>query len=359
MRATLKSALERAGSGTLAVLGVLACAPACSTSRPPSEARDAAQEDAGPKPDAGESAGCGSSRNAIIDCVDQERMRDDVTFIAQPRVPGSAHWQAVQGLCAERFAQYGLDVELHDYGTGINVIGKRLGAEILQEHVIISAHYDHIADCPGADDNATGVAAVLETARVLAHASLWRTLILACWDEEERGLLGALAYADRAKQRGDKVVAMTSLEMIGYKSDAPNTQTIPPGFDVLFAAQAAAVAANEHRADFVSLIALDNAAPLANAFEVHAQGESLPTSLIVLTKEMAASPLLADLRRSDHAAFWLAGFPALLVTDSSNFRYAQYHCRNGDDVPSLLNFEFMKAITRANLKAQWDTLVVE
>jgi hypothetical protein len=71
---------------------------------------------------------------------------------------------------------------------------------------------------------------------------------------------------------------------------------------------------------------------------------------------MAASPQLSDLSRSDHAAFWLNGFPALQIGDSSNFRYPQYHCRNGDDVPSLLNYAFMTGITRASVGAHLDML---
>jgi Zn-dependent M28 family amino/carboxypeptidase len=289
-------------------------------------------------------------------CVDEAHLKGDVTFIAAPRLPKSPHWQEVQDLCAERFAQYGFEVELHNYATGVNVIGKRIGATQPDEQVIVSAHYDHIANCSGADDNATGVAAVLETARVLEGATLSRTLILACWDEEEAGLLGSLAYAARAKANGDKIVAISAFDMIGFKNDAPNSQKIPSGFDVLFPQQYAAVAANDFRADFVSLVALDSAAPLADAFVARTKQVGPASSLITLTPDMAGSPQLSDLSRSDHAAFWLNGFPALLVTDSSNFRYPQYHCRNGDDVPSLLNFGFLTGITRASVGAHLDII---
>jgi hypothetical protein len=149
---------------------------------------------------------------------------------------------------------------------------------------------------------------------------------------------------------------MTSLEMIGYKSDAPNSQKIPTGFDVLFPQQHAAVAANEFRGDFVSLVGLDTVSALSDAFVMRAKQGGLPSSLITLTREMATNPLLSDLSRSDHAAFWLSGFPSLLVTDSSNFRYAQYHCRNGDDVPGLLSFAFLTDVTRASVAAHLDVL---
>ncbi len=145
---------------------------------------------------------CGTgSATAIADCVEQSRYEADLKFVAAPRPPGSAHHQAVRDLCAARFAEYGFTVEQHDYGTGSNVIGVLPGAS--DERVIVSAHYDSTdGSCPGADDNATGVAGVLETARVMATASLDRTLVVACWDEEEDGLIGSDAYAARAKQSG-------------------------------------------------------------------------------------------------------------------------------------------------------------
>ena len=353
-RAGTRACIRRGLSAGLTLL-TLACSSVEPAKAPDAAHGDAANEEDAGALDAGESS-CGSSSETLSACVDKERLRADVEFVAKPRVPGSAHWQAVQDLCAERFAAYGFDVERHRYSTGVNVIGTRRGADKPDEQVIISAHYDHIADCPGADDNATGVAAVLETARVLKGIKLERTLLLACWDEEERGLIGALAYAARARERGDKIIAMTSLEMIGYKSDAPNSQKIPTGFDVLFPQQHAAVAANQFRGDFVSLVGLDTAAPLSEAFVQRAKQAGLPSSLITLTRDMATNPLLSDLSRSDHAAFWLQGFPSLLVTDSSNFRYAQYHCRNGDDVPSLLSFDFLTDVTRASVAAHLDVL---
>lgn len=291
-----------------------------------------------------------------MQCVDQARLEADVTFVAAPRPPKSAHWQAVQDLCATRFEQYGFEVERHQYSTGVNVIGKRSGLDKPDEHVVVSAHYDHIANCPGADDNATGVAAVLETARVLENAKLARTLVLACWDEEEDGLIGAKAYAARAKSQGENVVSMTSLEMIGYKSDAPNTQAVPTGFNLLFAEEYAKLEQNQMRADFVAIVSIDAAAPLADALRTRAGAGGPPTVTLMLTASQAASPLLSDLGRSDHAAFWQQGYPALMLTDTSNFRYAQYHCGAGDDVPGLLDFAFMAGITRASVGAHLDVL---
>jgi Zn-dependent M28 family amino/carboxypeptidase len=300
---------------------------------------------------------CGpGSAAALMQCVEQQRLESDVATIAQPRPPGSAHWQAVQDLCADRFAQYGYEVERHQYATGVNVIGKRVGKTKPGEEVIISAHYDHIPNCPGADDNASGVAGLLETARVLAQREWDRTLIVACWDEEEKGLIGSRAYATRAEQQGETIVSMTSLEMIGYRDSSPDTQKVPAGFNLLFADEYSKIEDNQFRADFVAMVSVDGAAATANAMRAHADADGTPNALLMLDSAQAQSPLLGDLRRSDHASFWDHGYPAIMVTDTSNFRYAQYHCGDGDDVPSLLDFGFMTAVTRAQLGAHADVL---
>ena len=96
------------------------------------------------------------------------------------------------------FASLGYTVEREAYGTGVNVIGVLDGTSAPAEQVVISAHYDSVANCPGADDNGSGVAGVLEAARVLSTSQHKRTLVVACWDEEEKGLIGSSAFVARA-----------------------------------------------------------------------------------------------------------------------------------------------------------------
>lgn len=181
----------------------------------------------------------------LVSEVDQQRYEQDLKTVAKARPPGSAHWQVVQDLCVNRLESLGFSVVREDYGTGVNVIGTLKGTTKPDEQVLISAHYDHIAGCAGADDNASGVAGALESARVLASQPRFdRTLIVACWDEEERGLLGSKAYAQAARDRGDQIVMSYVYEMIGYKDDTPDSQTLPAGIDLLFPAQTAAIIAN-------------------------------------------------------------------------------------------------------------------
>ncbi|MCA9720243.1 MAG: M20/M25/M40 family metallo-hydrolase [Myxococcales bacterium] len=294
----------------------------------------------------------GQTPEAVMGCVEQPRYEEDLGFIADIRVPGSAHWQAVQDLCADRLSELGFDVTLHDYGLGVNVIGVRPGSVADGPRVLVTAHYDHIPNCSGADDNATGVAGILEIARVLADVPTPNTLVVACWDQEEIGLVGSRAYADEAAMTGEPIAAVFNFDMIGVKSDEPNSQNFPAGFDLLFPDDFAVLEGNEFRADFVFWVSDDGMAAAGAQFEAMAASIGLPTIGEALSDELKSLPALSDLRRSDHAGFWDQDIPAMFVTDSSNFRYPSYHCMDGnDDVLENLDHEFATQVVRATAGA--------
>src|SRR3982750_262283 len=165
-------------------------------------------------------SGCGGSEPSAVAEVDRAGDEADMTVTPGPRNPGKPHHQEVQDLCADRFASLGFDVERQTYATGVNVIGTLAGTKLPGERVIVSAHYDAVPNCEGADDNGTGTAATLEAARVLSKQDHDRTLVVACWDEEERGLIGSKAYVARAKAAGDNIVLALVFEMLGYRSEA-------------------------------------------------------------------------------------------------------------------------------------------
>ncbi len=294
---------------------------------------------------------CEGSPDAVADCVDSARYAADLEFIADIRVPGNPHWQAVQDLCFDRLTEWGYDVELHDYGSGINVIGRRTGATSPDEVVVIGAHYDHIEDCLGADDNATGVAAALEIGRVLATPVFDRTVMIACWDEEERGLVGSAAFAAQAAEAGTDIAINFNFDMIGYVSDEVGSQQIPPGLDLAFPDAYAEIQANEFRGDFIVMMADAGAATAAADFVAQAERLGLKTGLLALPGGSETSDLFADLRRSDHASFWDNGYPALFLTDSANFRNTHYHCQGGPDTIDDLDEGFAVAVARATAGA--------
>jgi Zn-dependent M28 family amino/carboxypeptidase len=272
-----------------------------------------------------------------------ERYLRDVKFISQmSRISGSAHHKSVQIMCAQRFNELGFDVELHHYGTGINVIGIYPGKQNSTEKILVSAHYDTVAHCNGADDNASGIAGVFETARLLTskEKKYDRSLVVACWDEEEKDTKGSIAYVEREKNNATDIKMSYVYEMIGYRNNKPDSQQIPPGFDRLYPQQVKQIRSNQNRGDFIALIYDDKATEMLSTITSHAHQQSLPVLQFKVSAQLKRSPLAVDLRRSDHSAFWDADYPAMMITDTANFRNPNYHCVNGSDKVESLDAKF-------------------
>jgi hypothetical protein len=282
----------------------------------------------------------------LMDCVDPALHLADLEFVSAERVPDSPHWQAVQDLCADRLTELGYEVTLQTYATGVNVVGLRAGTTLPDEHVIVGAHYDHITGCSGADDNGTGVAATLEVARILADIPTPRTLMITCWDEEELGLIGSAAQAQLALDEGMVITGAFSLDSIGYASSEPNSQVVPDGFSLLFPDEYAALEANQFRGDFLLWVSDDTMGDVGTSLNGFADILGLPTIGTALTDELKLSPLLEDLRRSDHASFWDLDIPAMFFNDTGEFRYPGYHCGDGDDTVDRVTLDYAINVTK-------------
>ncbi len=291
---------------------------------------------------------CGNTPESLRGCVQTERYATELQGLATtPREVDTAQWQAAQDRCASELERLGFRVERHDYGTGINVIGVLPGVEKPDEHVIVAAHYDSVIGCGGADDNASGVAGALEAARVLSTQRYARTLVVACWDEEEQGLIGSTAYARRAKARETKIVANYTLEMIGYASDEPHSQRLPAGLDLVFPTQARQIADNEFRGDFITVVGDDINPAAPAAMEAHGTAVGLPVVRLELVEGFRGAPEFGDLRRSDHAPFWDLGYPGIMVTDTSEFRNPNYHCAWAPDAVDDIDIAFASKVVQA------------
>lgn len=323
--------------GAVALLAI-ACGPPRAEPRSPAPAVAIAS----PTP------ACPGDAGSLAACVERSRLDDDLVRIVGARPPGSIHHREVMRLCADTFAAAGYEVEMHGFDGGTNVIASAPGTR--DETVVVGAHYDHIAGCDGADDNASGVAAVLELARVLAHRPHARGLVLACWDDEESGLRGSRAWV--AANAGDRPIAIAyQFDAVGIARHAPDTQTIPAGFELVFPAAVAALQARERRGDFVAIVA-DRAAEAAAArLGAAADALALPQVVLAIDRIWVHLPVVIDLRRSDHAAFWDAGIPAILVTDTAEFRTPSYHCRGGPDRLEGLDGDFLRRVTAASAVA--------
>jgi Zn-dependent M28 family amino/carboxypeptidase len=193
--------------------------------------------------------------------------------------------------------------------------------------VVVGAHYDTVLGSPGANDNGSGVAALLELAGALAAAPRARTLRLVAFVNEEPPFfqteaMGSLRYARRCRERGEGVEAMLSLESIGCYRDAPGSQSYPAGLGLLY----------PDRGDFVAFVSnLGSARLLRRAVRAFRGAVDLPCQAAALP---AAIP---GVGWSDQWAFWEHGYPALMVTDTAPFRDPWYH--TAGDTEEKLDYE--------------------
>lgn len=235
------------------------------------------------------------------------------------------------------------DAVKHDWANVVFEHPGAPGGPLAREVIIIGAHFDAVPATPGADDNATGVAALLEIARVMKDRPTQRTIRFVLFNLEEAGLVGAQQYArhvrEEVKSGEIDVVLMLSLEMLGFYSDQPGSQKNP--FKNIPGAPQATVG------DFVALCgsSRDTAVIRALGEAMHraeAEVKVLPIDLFP-NEQMAIMP--PDLLRSDHAPFLLLGMPAVMVTDTSEFRNPHYH--KPTDTIDTLNMPMFTRTVRA------------
>lgn len=291
---------------------------------------------------------------------DAERFAKDLQFIGRERNVDRAHYQAVQDLCARVFTDAGFAVERVPFawagGEGTNVVGTRAGQSTTASTVVVGAHYDHIDGCDGADDNASGTAAVLELARALGPRPTPATLIVACWDDEEDGLRGSDAHAQALVEAGQDVALAVSLDSIAYANPREQSQSMPPGLELIFPREIAKVRSRNMRADFIGVLFDHAAATAGRRFEAWAETLELPIMAVDIPTQVRLIDATAQLRRSDHASFWRRDIPAVLVNDTANFRTPTYHCWQAPDTFDTLDLDFAFKVTRATGGAVLDVL---
>jgi len=197
--------------------------------------------------------------------------------------------------------------------------------------ILIGAHYDAVPGTPGADDNATGVAVLLELARALAAEPARYPVRLVAFDMEEYGLLGSKQYAADLRQQGQALRLMVSLEMLGYCDPSPGSQRYPAGLQYFY----------PNRGNFIGLIGnLPTIPDLIRLRRSIRQAETLCEWLPVPNRGL----VVPQTRLSDHSPFWDQGYPALMVTDTSFMRNPHYH-RSSDRLDTL-DLDFLTGVCR-------------
>ena len=236
----------------------------------------------------------------------------------------------------DSFKALGYKVEEQEYAVG-NLKPKNISAEIRgtsspQEIVIVGAHYDSVYGSPGADDNGSGVAALLEIARELQHTTPARTIRLVAWVNEEppnfqTPTMGSWVYAKRSRQKNEHIVAAISLETVGMYSDAENSQNYPPGFSSFFPS----------KGNFIGFVGNLSSRPLVR----DAIGEFRRTTQFP-SEGVAAPDGITGIGWSDQWSFWQEGYPAIMITDTAPFRNPNYHKLS--DKPETLDYEKMARV---------------
>jgi len=247
------------------------------------------------------------------------------------------------GYIEQQLEDAGLAVSRHSFEAESrpydNLVAEIPGATAPKEIVVIGAHYDSFFDAPGANDNASGVAALIELARRFAAAEKPnRTLRFVAFANEEppyfqREGMGSWAYAKLCRERGDDITAMLSIETIGYYSDEPGSQEYPPGISLLYPS----------RGNFVGFVGNVKSRRLVRRMIEQFRGSA------EFPSEGAALPgFIKGIGWSDHWAFWKEGYAGAMATDTAIFRYPHYH--KASDTPDKLDYERMARVA-AGLEA--------
>ena len=220
---------------------------------------------------------------------------------------------------AQRFPAGGQEVR----NIEVELPGGARAAEI----VVVGAHYDSVVGAVGANDNGSGVAAVLELARLFRDAKPERTLRFVAFVNEEppfyhSDAMGSRRYTRRARERGENIVAMFSLETIGYYSGEPGSQRYPFPLGFFYPSTG----------NFIAFVSnLSSRALLHEALASFRRHAAFPS------EGVAAPAVIPGVDWSDHWSFWQEGWPALMVTDTAPYRYPHYH--TAQDTPDKVDYD--------------------
>jgi Zn-dependent M28 family amino/carboxypeptidase len=222
--------------------------------------------------------------------------------------------------------------------TAENIEGELSGTSNPDEIIVVGAHYDSVPLCPGANDNASGVAALLETARILAGKRFAKTLRFVAFVNEEPPYfrtqnMGSRIYAARSRQRGEKITAMLSFETIGSYSDEKRSQSYPPPFNFYY----------PDTGNFIGFVSdLGSRGLMFDMIKTFRKKAGLPSEGI------AAPRWIPGVGWSDHWAFWKEGYKAVMITDTAPFRYAFYH--TPQDTWEKLDYDRMARVVNGVVK---------
>jgi len=274
----------------------------------------------------------GSLIDALASVTEAELL-EAVVELAKPRhsfAQRAENRRAAQYI-ADALEEYGYAVEFE--GELRNVVAVPRG-DIERPLVLVGAHYDSVPGTPGADDNASGIAAMLASARALATLGPSLPVGFVAWNGEEDGLLGSIEFVARHRASGGAPIgAVHVLEMVGYARHEPGSQRMPvpvPGAPDV--------------GDFIGLLTNQRSNHLVELAVKQAEAMVPELPVVGLKVYLGLEGWLPVLHRSDHSPFWKAKIPAMLWTDTAEFRNSNYH--RSTDTPETLDYAFMRRVTQ-------------
>lgn len=221
-----------------------------------------------------------------------------------------------------------------------NIIATLEGTEQALDWLLVGAHYDAARGSPGADDNASGVAVLLETARILSNQTFKRTVQFVAFTLEEpqpytlHFLIGSDHFAREVRKIKIRYKAVLILESVGYTDRAEGSQIVPLFVPVQV----------PKTGTFLGVIANRKSNSIMNVFSQTAQ-DFVPDLHVVTYRAPFSGRIIPETRFSDHASFWNQGYPALMLTDTAMFRNPHYHTPHGSY--NTLDFTFIANVTKA------------
>ena len=281
----------------------------------------------------------------VLDDVDHataKRFEAHVTELC--RNPAGRNFIEKNGLDAARkyiagqFESSGYQVKFHEYqlnGDAVaNIEVELTGTSHPKEIIIVGAHYDAVPGAPGANDNGSGVAAILELADRFKDKSFQHTIRFLAFVNEEppnamTGNMGSYVYAKKVAKDKENIIAMFSLETIGYFSDETGSQHYPPIFNLFY----------PKKGNFIAFVSnLSSRGLVTKSIRSFRAHSTFPSEGI------AAPAFIPGISWSDHWSFWKHGYPAIMITDTAPYRYPAYH--TSEDTPDKVDYEIGRASCR-------------
>lgn len=246
--------------------------------------------------------------------------------------------EEAKGYIIEEFKRFGYSIELNEYSLEgkklSNIVAEKKGDVKPEEIIIIGAHYDSVLGSSGADDNASGVACLLELARILFDKPLERTIRFAAFTNEEppfflTNSMGSSIYAHKCRKAKENILLMICLESVGFYSNEPKSQGYPLGLGFFY----------PDKADFIAVVGDFRSRKFVKYIkEVFKRHSALKVETLV------GVSLITGVNFSDHASFWEEGYKAAMITDTAFYRYPYYHTY--EDTYEKLDYERMSGLIK-------------